>query len=201
MIMKRDFDLGVLAVILIAMVGMSFVSCSKDDDNDDVNDRVTLDSFIVGTWENTYSLVYKTDGTGTSWTYPVYPGGSLSYEPRVFYNRVFDADVWIPFDYSRFQFVFQNNGTATLKGEIAFAFVYTYDYWYYTLNKTGKYYIIKNSVDFTDESINIKFDQNDSTLCVSVVDKMLAQERIGSHGVELWGDTAKYTAEIYFKKK
>ena len=143
--MKRDFDLGVLAVVLIAMVGMSFVSCSKDDDN--VDDSVTLDSYIVGTWENTHSVVYKTDGTGTSWTYPVYPGGSLSYEPRVLSNWTPDFETYgIPYDHSSFQFVFQNNGTAALNGEMDFAFIYTYDYWYYTLNKTGKYIILENSL-------------------------------------------------------
>lgn len=65
--MKKNFFWSMLTIMVVAMLSMTFVSCSDDDD-----EVVKESSSIVGTWEwrddesEDYDIItFRKDGTGT----------------------------------------------------------------------------------------------------------------------------------------
>lgn len=69
---KKEFFWSLLTVMMVAMLSVGIVSCSKDDKNDESNPS----SKVIGTWSvrdgnESLTLTFKSGGVGTS-TYKYY---------------------------------------------------------------------------------------------------------------------------------
>ncbi|MBQ7422344.1 MAG: hypothetical protein IJV27_09430 [Prevotella sp.] len=76
--MNKKFFWNLLTFMLVAMLSVSFVSCSSDDDD-------SVDNSIVGTWEDTNYI----DGTW-QWTFNSNGKGSCKVSDRTTYTFTFD---------------------------------------------------------------------------------------------------------------
>ena len=77
--MKKNYFYGLLAIVMVALLGVSFVSCNDDDD-----DNGPKISNIVGTWKHTQEigytlLVFRSNGTGYANEYYYEDGEAETY--------------------------------------------------------------------------------------------------------------------------
>ena len=77
--MKKNYFYGLLAIMMVALLGISFVSCNDDDDDNGPKSKT-----LVGTWKHTQEigyvlLVFKSNGTGYAYEYYYEDGDAETY--------------------------------------------------------------------------------------------------------------------------